>query len=182
MNQLIETPCDEAAKPVRNQTNQPHRILVAEDDHELRLINTMVLTCAGYAVDNAEDGAAAWEALYAKRYDLLITDNHMPRLPGIELLKKLRSARMELPVIMATGTVPAQELAQNLWLQPVTTVEKPYTIDELLDTVKAVLRAIDRAPDNSSHDQTGEAGQVLRSPSETRLQAAVEKFIEFPVG
>jgi DNA-binding response OmpR family regulator len=158
MNQLLETPCGEAATPTRNPSNRPPRILVAEDDHGLRLINTMMLTCAGYAVDNAEDGAAAWKALYAKRYDLLITDNHMPRLPGIELLKKLRSARMELPVIMATGTVPAQELAQNLWLQPVTTVEKPYTINQLLDTVKAVLRATNRAPVNSSHDQTGEAG------------------------
>ncbi|MGD0088232.1 MAG: response regulator [Verrucomicrobiota bacterium] len=157
MNQLLETPCDEAAQPVRNQSNQPHRILVAEDDHELRLINTMVLTCAGYAVDNAENGAAAWEALYAKRYDLLITDNHMPRLPGIELLKKLRSAHMELPVIMATGTIPTQELAQNLWLQPVTTVEKPYTIDQLLDTVRVVLRTTDSGPGNSSHGQTDEA-------------------------
>ncbi len=158
MNQLLETARDEAAKPVRNQSNQPQRILVAEDDHELCLINTMVLTCAGYAVDNAEDGTAAWEMLYAKHYDLLITDNHMPRLPGIELLKKLRSARMELPVIMATGTVPTQELAENLWLQPVTTVEKPYTIDQLLDAVRAVLRAAGRTPGNSSHDQTGETG------------------------
>jgi DNA-binding response OmpR family regulator len=158
MNQLLEIACDEAAKPVRNQSNQPHRILVAEDDHELCLINTMVLTCAGYAVDNAEDGAAAWEALCAKRYNLLITDNHMPKLPGIELLKKLRSARMELPIIMATGTVPTQELAQNLWLQPVTTVEKPYTIEQLLDAVRLVLRAADRAPGNSNHGQTDEAG------------------------
>src|SRR5579862_8317677 len=156
MNQLLETPCDKAARPARNQSDQPHRILVAEDDRELRLVNAMVLADAGYTVDIAEDGAAAWEALDAKRYHLLITDNLMPRLPGIELLKKLRSAHMELPVIMATGTVPTQELAQNLWLQPVTTVEKPYTIDQLLDTVQIVLRAADSAPGNSSHNQTGE--------------------------
>ena len=88
----------------------------------------------------AEDGAAAWEALQANRYDLLITDNNMPRLTGMELLKKLRSARMELPVIMATGTLPTQELAQNPWLEPVAMLAKPYATDQLLDTVKNVLR------------------------------------------
>ena len=85
----------------------------------LRQINAMVLIHSGYAVDVAEDGAAAWEALQANRYDLMITDNNMPRLTGIELLKELRSARMRLPVIMATTTLPTEELAQNPWLEPV---------------------------------------------------------------
>jgi len=86
---------------------------VVEDNRDLRQLNAGMLIHSGYAVEVAEDGAAAWEALQANRYDLLITDNNMPRLTGIELLKKLRSARMGLPVIMATGTVPTQELAQN---------------------------------------------------------------------
>jgi acetyltransferase-like isoleucine patch superfamily enzyme/CheY-like chemotaxis protein len=101
-----------------------------------------MLIHSGYAVEVAEDGAAAWEALQANRYDLLITDNTMPRLTGMELLKKLRSARMGLPVIMATGTVPMQELAQNPWLEPVATLAKPYATDQLLDTVKDVLHTV----------------------------------------
>jgi two-component system response regulator TctD len=144
MNKLLEAPCDQAAaKPEGNLANPPHRILVVADDRDLRRINAMVLTHAGYAVDMAEDGAAAWEALQANRYELVITDNNMPRLTGIELLKKLRSARMELPVIMATGTLPTQELAQNPWLEPVAMLAKPYATDRLLDTVKDVLRATD---------------------------------------
>jgi len=54
--------------------------------------------------------------------------------------------------------VPAQELAQNLWLQPVTTMEKPYTIEQLLDAVRLILRAADRAPGSSNRGQTDEAG------------------------
>jgi acetyltransferase-like isoleucine patch superfamily enzyme/CheY-like chemotaxis protein len=143
INTLLEAPCDQAAaKPDGGQANPPHRILVVEDNRDLRQLNTGMLIHSGYAVEVAEDGAAAWEALQANRYDLLITDNNMPRLTGIELLKKLRSARMGLPVIMATGTVPTQELAQNPWLEPVATLAKPYAPGQLLDTVKDVLHGM----------------------------------------
>ena len=136
MNKVLEAPCDQAAaKPEGDQVNPPQRILVVEDDRDLRQFNAGVLIHSGYAVDVAEDGAAAWDALQANRYNLLITDNNMPRLTGMELLKKLRSARMGLPVIMATGTVPTQELAQNPWLEPVATLAKPYATGQLLDTV-----------------------------------------------
>jgi DNA-binding response OmpR family regulator/acetyltransferase-like isoleucine patch superfamily enzyme len=124
------------------QAKPPHRVLVVEDDQILRERNAEVLLQSGYAVDIAEDGAAAWEAVHAKRYDLLITDNHMPRMTGIELLKKLRSARMELPVIMATTTLPTEELAQNPRLEPIATLAKPYASDQLLETVKDVLRGV----------------------------------------
>jgi acetyltransferase-like isoleucine patch superfamily enzyme/CheY-like chemotaxis protein len=142
MNKLLEAPCDQsAAKPDgdRAESSPSHRILVVEDDRDLRQLNASALINSGYAVDVAEDGAAAWESLQANHYDLMITDNKMPKLTGIELLKKLRSAHMGLPAIMATGTVPTQELAQNPWLEPVTTLAKPYVIDLLLDTVKEVL-------------------------------------------
>ena len=143
MNKLLEAPCDQAAaKPDGDQANPPRRILVVEDDRDLRQINAMVLVHSGYAVDQAEDGAAAWEALQANRYDLLITDSNMPRLTGLELLKKLRSARMGLPVIMATGHLPTQELTQNPWLEPVTMLAKPYATNQLLDKVKDVLHGV----------------------------------------
>ncbi len=142
-NKYLEVPCDQVAgKPEGDRTNPAHRILVVEDDRYLRRINAMVLTHAGYAVDMAEDGAAAWEALQANRYELVITDNNMPRLTGIELLGKLRSARMELPVIMATGALPTRELAQNPELEPVVLLEKPYDPDQLLDKVKVVLHEV----------------------------------------
>jgi len=115
------------------------RILVVEDDREQRQMNAMVLAYTGYTVEMAEDGAAAWEALQATRYDLLITDNHMPRLTGLELLKEMRSAGMKIPVIMATGKLPTQELAQNAGLEPVALLVKPYVAEQLLEKVKAVL-------------------------------------------
>jgi DNA-binding response OmpR family regulator len=123
------------------QNSSGHRILVVDDDGDIRRLNAGVLRCSGYQVNDAEDGAAGWEALYANGYDLLITDHDMPKLTGLDLLKKLRAAHMELPVIMATGTLPPGELAQSPWLQPATTLLKPYSVEELLTTVREVLCA-----------------------------------------
>ena len=97
---------EQASTPLQSQTNPPDHILVVEDDIFFRRLNTQVLLGSGYEVDAAADGAAAWQALNTDGYDLLITDNSMPKLSGVELLKKLRGARMALPVIMATGTLP----------------------------------------------------------------------------
>lgn len=116
----------------------PH-ILVADDDTFIRQISSTMLSRSGYEVDEAEDGAAAWAALNNDCYDLLITDNNMPKVTGIELLKMLRAARMEMPVIMATGTPPTRELTRQPWLQPTAVLVKPYTFPEFLQTVKTVL-------------------------------------------
>jgi len=131
--------CEPAGVPLQSQASPPHRILVVDDDISIRQLSIQVLSRSGYEVDAAEDGAAAWEALGADRYDLMITDHNMPGLTGVELVKKLRSASMALPVIMATGTLPQEELARSPWLQPDATLLKPYTIEEMLRTVKKVL-------------------------------------------
>ena len=125
------------------------RILVAEDDGGLRGLIAEVLERSGCQVDTAEDGAAAWETLKLNRYDLLVTDNHMPGVSGIELLKKLQAAGVRLPVIMATGELPEGEFNQFPGLRPVALLIKPYTIMELLGTVKKVLRQADDADDGS---------------------------------
>jgi DNA-binding response OmpR family regulator len=100
---------------------------------------------SGYGVDNAEDGAAGWEVLHANHFDLLITGHHMPRMSGLELVMKARSARMTLPIILATGALPEEELERHPWLQLATTLLKPFTPGQLLETVKRVLRAADVA-------------------------------------
>jgi DNA-binding response OmpR family regulator len=123
------------------QTNPPKRILVVEDDADIRQLNTEVLMESGYQVDAAEDGVAAWQALNTKRYDLMITDNSMPIVTGLELIKKLRAEDMTLPVILMSGTMPTEELEQHPWLQIQATLLKPYTLAELFRTVKEVLVA-----------------------------------------
>jgi len=125
--------------PLQGPPNLRQRILVVEDDVDIRRLNAEVLIRAGYLVAAAKDGALAWDALQLVDYDLLITDNGMPELTGIELLKKIHAARMTLPVIMATGTLPTWEFSVYPWLQPKAVLLKPYTSAELLGTVKEIL-------------------------------------------
>ena len=123
------------------QANPPNRILFVDDSAAVRNATSKVLIWSGYHVDVAEDGEAGWEALHGTNYDLLITDHDMPKLSGVELVKKLRSARMNLPVVLASAALPTEELNQNPWLQLAATLLKPFTIAELLGTVKAALSA-----------------------------------------
>jgi len=134
-----------ASASAHRQPNLCQRILVVEDDAAIRQLNTEILACSGYHVDAAEDGAAAWDALQRNTYDLLVTDNEMPKVTGVELIKKLQDTRMFLPVIMATGALPDEKFADYPCLQPAVTLLKPYTFDELLNAVKAVLRATSNA-------------------------------------
>ncbi|MDR3457693.1 MAG: response regulator [Verrucomicrobiae bacterium] len=122
------------------ETNARPRILVVDDDRSIRLLNFEVLTSHGYEVAVATDGAAAWDELQSNHYDLLVTDNDMPRLSGLELIRQLHDTHMTLPVIMLTGTSPLEVLARQPELQIEAVLLKPYTINELLDAVKNVLR------------------------------------------
>lgn len=104
-----------------------------------------ILIRAGYDVNTAKDGADAWNTLNLASYDLLITDNKMPKVTGLELIKKLRYENMMLPVILASGTVPEEELKRHPWLLLDATLTKPFTSAELLEVVKQVLRSADNA-------------------------------------
>jgi CheY-like chemotaxis protein len=130
---MIENEISQAAK------RPAHRILVVDGDDDTRQLNTEVLIQFVYHVDAAKDATAGWEAIQLNNYDLLVTDNNMPKVSGIELLMKLRAACMALPVIMATATLPKKDLTRYPWLQPAVTLPKPYTVDELLGTVEGFL-------------------------------------------
>jgi len=79
-------------------------------------------------VDAACDAADAWEALHVVRYDLVITDHQMPRLTGLELILRMRSANMSQPVILMSGTMPLEELYRNPDLRVDARLAKPFTL------------------------------------------------------
>ncbi len=140
LSQAIEP----AGAPLRRPTHfSPPRILVVDEDSDLRLLYTEALVRPGYHVDAAEDGAAALKALRVNNYHLLITEHSLPTLTGVELVRTLRAARLALPVIMAAARLPVHELARNPSLQPVAVLPKPFYLSQLLETVRVVLRAND---------------------------------------
>ena len=125
------------------QKQPSRRILVVDDDPDTRQLSVDVLVNANFEVQAAVDGADAWEVLRAKHFDLVITDNKMPRMTGIELIAKLRYTRLPLPVIMATSQLPTWEFERKPWLLPDATLQRPFSNDDLLVTVKKVFRTDD---------------------------------------
>ena len=97
------------------QANPP-RILVVDDDSDARQLSVDVLMDSGYDVESANDGAAGWDALQVNGYDVVITDNQMPKMTGVEMIERLRTAGIKVPVIMATGSLPKQVLDQAVAL------------------------------------------------------------------
>jgi DNA-binding response OmpR family regulator len=150
------------AVPWRN--NSSRRILVADDDADIRHFSSKVLADSGYQVDTAEDGAAAWSALTHNYYDLLITDNNMPNLSGIELLENLLLAHLDPRVILVSGAMPTKELERHPWLQIDAALVKPYTIAEFLGTVQAVL-GTDAATQERKHIGCRQNDKVCQPPS-----------------
>ena len=142
-NELLRAE-EPVSAPLRRPTqHSPPRILVVDEDSDLRQLYTEALARPGYHVEAAEDGAVALKSFRVYSYNLLITEHSLPTLTGVELVKTLRAARMALPVIMAAARLPLYELDRNPSLQPVAVLPKPFYLSQLLETVKAVLRATD---------------------------------------
>ena len=127
----------------QSRTLSRPRILVVDDDRDLRQLYNEALSRPGYHVDTVEDGATAWEALQANHYHLLITEHNIPGLTGTELVRKLRAARMDLPVVMAAVRLPAEDVVLDRSLQLAAVLPKPFYVSQLLETVREVLRATD---------------------------------------
>ena len=128
---------------ISNKKDSSYHILVVDDDDATRQLTVQLLASSGYEIEIVKDGAAAWKALLTKDYDLVLTDNNMPNMTGIEMIEMLRSSRMAVPVIMATGNLPVGEFASKPWLTPDATLQRPYSNKDLLDTVKKVLHTVD---------------------------------------
>jgi DNA-binding response OmpR family regulator len=136
MNSIQVSPLAESASATESAELNPRpRILVVEDDPDIRRLNAEVLASSGYAVDAAEDGAVAWEALQANHYDLVVTDYRMPRVTGGELIQKIYAAQIPVPVIVVSGETHDLES----FCQPAGVLLKPYGFHELLEIVKEVL-------------------------------------------
>jgi DNA-binding NtrC family response regulator len=136
------------------------RILIAEDEEIIRWIISNTLADDGYAVNAAADGEQAWEALRHDSYDLLVTDNEMPRLTGVKLIERIRQSGMSLPVIVASGSFSVESVRDYPQLQIAAVIPKPFDKLEFLDTVRNVLSSNEDAITNHTPLDRSHAGPL----------------------
>lgn len=116
------------------------RILVIEDDRELRTMLCEHLSEAGYTVTEAADGVEAAALLRANEFALVITDIYMPNRDGLETITELHQRYPGTRIIAMSGHPTKQTmLAVAAKLGGARTIQKPFLPQEMLDLVKAVL-------------------------------------------
>ena len=116
------------------------KILIAEDDLKIRQLFSHVLTKQGYSVRGVDNGKEALDALELEYYDLIISDVMMPIMDGYELVRSLRDAGNNIPVLMITAKAEFDDMRQGFLSGTDDYMVKPINVNEMVIRVGALLR------------------------------------------
>jgi len=126
-------------RPLENDRNDM-RILLVEDDRALGEGIRTALKPEGYTVDWLQDGASALHALNHESFELVVLDLGLPRLDGLELLKRLRAAGNPVPVLVLTARDATSDRIAGLDAGADDYLVKPFDVAELKARLRALLR------------------------------------------
>ena len=121
------------------------KILVVEDDKNLRKLIVTCLKKANYTVFDTRNGKEALELMDTEYVDLIVTDIMMPEMNGYELIKSLREAKYETPILIITAKEDIEDKKQGFTLGADDYMVKPINIDELILRVKSLLKRTNQA-------------------------------------
>ena len=116
------------------------RILIVEDDNELRQLFRRVLEKTGYETFEADNGQEALDVLDAQFIDLIVSDIMMPVMDGYELVRSLREAGISIPVLMITAKDAFDDMRRGFLSGTDDYMVKPVNVNEMVLRVGALLR------------------------------------------
>ncbi len=158
-----------------------HRLLIVDDEDNLRSMLRAALSHHGFEVSEASDGRLALDAIARDRPDLVVLDVMMPELDGFEVCRRLRSEGDQTPVLFLTAKDDTADKVRGLTLGADDYLQKPFSLDELVARVEAVLRRTgsaanatvhelaDLTMDDDAHRVTRAGADVALSPTEYNL-------------
>lgn len=116
------------------------KILIIDDEKNIRLMLDQALSTAGYAVATAIDGEHGLDKVKESHFDVLLLDMKLPGMDGIEVLRRARALRSDLPVIMITAHGTVETAVEAMKVGAIDYLRKPFTPDEIRSIVGKVLR------------------------------------------
>ena len=122
-----------------SEVNERMRILIAEDDRDLNKVIEKKLSAEGYAVDACYDGETALEYLDAAEYDAAVLDIMMPKMDGLQVVRKMRQQNNMTPVIFLTARDTVADKVKGLDMGANDYVTKPFSMKILLKKISVIL-------------------------------------------
>lgn len=116
------------------------RLLIADDDNEIRELLEFDLSHSGYEVDSAKDGEEALQKALTGNYDLILLDVMMPKMNGFDVCKNIRASKPEVPILMLTAKGTITDKTQGFDSGADDYIVKPFDIQEVLLRVRALVR------------------------------------------
>lgn len=116
------------------------KLLIVEDETDLREILVKYLSRHGYIVEEAEDGAIGLEMATINGYDCVILDLNLPAIDGKEVARKLRAEKNNVPIIMLTARSQIYDKLDGFETGADDYITKPFELKELLARIKAVIK------------------------------------------
>lgn len=159
------------------------RILVVEDQHRIAQSIKQGLMQEGYAVDVAFDGEEGLNTALADEYDAIVMDVMMPKLSGVEVVKRLRDANSHTPVLLLTAKSQSEDIIAGLDAGADDYLPKPFSFDVLLARIRALLRrpaeTIDTVLSASGLELDTARHRVQRDGTELRLSGKEYAILEY---
>jgi EAL domain-containing protein (putative c-di-GMP-specific phosphodiesterase class I) len=155
------------------------RVLVVDDDPALRKMLVRMLKRAAFDVTDVESGKAALSELSAKRFDVVLSDIHMPDGDGLDLLRSVRRIDLDIPVILMSGKPDVQTAASAIEFGAFRYLTKPLEIDVVERLVRSAARAHALARLRRQAAQIGSGGLVGagdRAGLEVRFEQALDRM------
>ena len=140
------------------------RILVVDDDPQIRRAMKATLTARHYQVSDSRTGEEALDKLRSETYDLVLLDMNMPGTGGIETCRLMRSSS-DIAIIMLTVNNTEKDKVEALDAGADDYVTKPFSTPELLARIRATLRRLPQAPDDAGLQQLTLQGVEIDLPS-----------------
>jgi DNA-binding response OmpR family regulator len=148
------------------------RILIVEDEEHLADLLAEVLGREGHVATTASDGRSGLTRALSEDFDLLVVDWMLPDLDGVQVVKRLRSAEVRVPILMLTARAQVEDRVEGLDAGADDYLSKPFAFPELLARVRALAR---RPPEPETDGTSLTAGDVELDPIRHEVRRAGER-------
>ena len=153
------------------------RFLIVDDDKAICEMMQTLLEAEGYQVKTLNDPTQVEAEVRAGGYHMIVLDLMMPKLDGIEVLRRIRKVDNDIAVVIFTGFPNLETAVQSMKLDAVDYIKKPFNVDEFRDVLDRVMKkkGLARTPEEQLHRTIGDTIRNLRKEKDLTLKQMAKR-------